>query len=84
MPFGLDSTSTLFLITLCYAVVCAKSPYGACRKCRGWGSKIYVSRFSGRLKRGRACRRCHGRGCRLHIGRRLYNSAARTRRDGIR
>lgn len=84
MPFGLDSIPGLILLTLCYAALCAKRPYGVCRKCRGWGSKIYTSRFTGRLKRGRVCRRCRGYGCRLRIGRRLYNAVARLRRDGTR
>lgn len=84
MPFGPHSILALVLLTLCYAALCAKSPYGVCRKCRGWGSKVRVSRFSGRLKRGRACRRCRGYGRRLRIGRRLHNAVARLRRDGTR
>jgi hypothetical protein len=84
MPFGPDSILGLILITLCYAALCAASPYGACRKCQGWGAKLHVSRFSGRIKRGRTCRRCRGYGYRLRIGRRLYNTAARLRRNGTR
>lgn len=84
MSFGLDTIPGLILITLCYAAMCAKSPYATCRKCQGWGSKIHVSRFSGHLKRGRICRRCRGYGRRLRIGRRLYNAVSHIRHDGTR
>nr|WSY53353.1 hypothetical protein OG999_26670 [Streptomyces sp. NBC_00886] len=74
----------LLLITLCYVALCAASPFGTCRKCKGWGSKVTVGRFSGRLKRGRACRRCDGYGYRLRIGRHIYNAVSRLRREGTR
>ncbi|MGK5731470.1 hypothetical protein [Streptomyces sp. URMC 124] len=71
----------LIFIALCYALLCAASPFGACRKCEGWGAMIRRTR-SGRLKRGRACRRCEGYGMRLRAGRRLYNSIVEIHRDG--
>ncbi|MGX1975473.1 hypothetical protein [Streptomyces kronopolitis] len=74
----------LVFITLCYAAVCAASPFGSCRKCKGWGSKVKVGHFSGRLKRGRSCRRCDGYGYRLRIGRRAYSAFSRLRREGTR
>ncbi|WP_326811196.1 hypothetical protein [Streptomyces scopuliridis] len=83
MPSLLSAMPILIVATLCYGLMCAASPYGACRKCKGWGHKIHQTR-SGRLKRGRQCRRCYGYGRRLRIGRRLYNSAARLHHDGTR
>ncbi|MEU2505998.1 hypothetical protein ABZ621_14940 [Streptomyces sp. NPDC007863] len=84
MPMWFDFATLLLLITLCYAALCAASPFGACRKCKGWGAKVRVSRFSGRLKRGRDCRRCEGYGQRARVGRRLYNLAVRLHDDGTR
>jgi hypothetical protein len=84
MPFDPDATSGLIFLTLCYTVLCAKSPYGLCRKCQGWGARVHVSRFSRRVKRGRTCRRCRGHGRRLRIGRRLYNAFARLRGQRVR
>ncbi|MEU8551832.1 hypothetical protein AB0C81_33505 [Streptomyces roseoverticillatus] len=77
----LDAMPGLIFLTLCYAVICAVSPFGACRKCGGWGAVIRQTR-SGRLKRGRECRRCDGQGLRLRVGRRLYNSVVELHRDG--
>ncbi|MGP8300182.1 hypothetical protein ACTPOK_20075 [Streptomyces inhibens] len=74
----------LIFITLCYVAVCAASPFGTCRRCKGWGSKVYVGRFTGQFKRGRECRRCGGYGRRIRIGRRLYNFASRLHREGNR
>ncbi|MFL4905590.1 hypothetical protein ACJ6WF_21070 [Streptomyces sp. MMS24-I2-30] len=74
----------LLFITLCYTVVCAASPFGSCRKCKGWGSKVSVSRFTGHRKRGRSCRRCGGYGYRLRMGRRAYNAFSHLRREGTR
>ncbi|MBV9023822.1 MAG: hypothetical protein JO362_08505 [Streptomycetaceae bacterium] len=67
----------LLAITLCYAAVCAASPLGDCRKCRGFGYALKTDR-KGRLRRGKHCRRCDGHGKRVRIGRRLYNAARRT------
>ncbi|MEU2155448.1 hypothetical protein ABZ532_10605 [Streptomyces sp. NPDC019396] len=84
MPSVFDFAAVLLLLTLSYVALCAASPLGACRKCRGWGAKVRVSRFSGRLKRGRDCRRCEGYGQRVRVGRRLYNLAVRLHHDGTR
>ncbi|QKW10880.1 hypothetical protein HUT18_14300 [Streptomyces sp. NA04227] len=74
----------LIFITLCYVALCAVSPFGTCLKCKGWGSKIRVGRYTGHVRRGRICRRCQGYGQRIRFGRRLYNLACELRRDGTR
>ncbi|MDH2388167.1 hypothetical protein QCN29_05055 [Streptomyces sp. HNM0663] len=84
MPSSLDAITGLILITLCYSALCAASPFGPCRKCKGWGAKVRISRFTGQLKRGRTCRRCGGYGRRIRLGRRLYNAASRLHRAGTR
>jgi hypothetical protein len=66
----------ILLFTLGYAAVCAGSPFGDCRKCRGFGFKLTTDR-RGRIKRGKHCRRSDGGGKRIRIGRRLFNRAAR-------
>lgn len=73
----------LIFIALCYACLCAVSPLGTCRKCKGWGFRMRQTR-DGRPKRGRDCRRCDGYGMRLRIGRRLYNATVRLHREGTR
>lgn len=83
MPSLLTAMPLLILLTLCYATLCAASPFGTCRKCEGWGHKVRQTR-AGRLKRGRECRRCRGYGRRLRIGRRLYNTASRMHHEGTR
>ncbi|AXG79662.1 hypothetical protein [Streptomyces paludis] len=70
-------------ITLCYGGLCAVSPFGNCRKCRGWGHAMKTDR-KGRAKRGKDCRRCDATGKRIRIGRHFYNTAARLHRDGTR
>ncbi|WP_327368685.1 hypothetical protein [Streptomyces sp. NBC_01217] len=74
----------LIFVALCYAALCAASPFGTCRKCKGWGAKVRVSRFTRQLKRGRECRRCRGYGRRIRRGRHLYNLVARLHHDGTR
>ncbi|MCX4824395.1 hypothetical protein OG883_31980 [Streptomyces sp. NBC_01142] len=74
----------LIFLTLCYGALCAASPFGTCRKCKGWGSKARVGRFTGHLKRGRECRRCSGYGRRIRLGRRIYNIASRLHGEGTR
>ncbi|MFE2599964.1 hypothetical protein ACFXCZ_26320 [Streptomyces sp. NPDC059396] len=83
MPSLISITPILIFLALCYALLCTASPYGACRRCKGWGHKIHQTR-AGRLKRGRQCRRCAGYGRRLRIGRRVYNGAARLHHDDTR
>lgn len=75
--------SGLIIVTFCYFALCAVSPYGNCRRCRGFGFHLTTDR-RGRLKRGRTCRRCRGHGKRARIGRLLLNRAARLHRDGTR
>ncbi|MEV8312553.1 hypothetical protein AB0Q95_00130 [Streptomyces sp. NPDC059900] len=75
-------TITLILgVTLCYVSVCAASPFGNCRKCRGMGHALKTDR-KGRPKRGKDCRRCNATGKRIRIGRWLYNRCARIHRAG--
>jgi DnaJ-class molecular chaperone len=74
----------LIFLTLCYAALCAASPFGTCRRCKGWGSKVRVGRFTGHLKRGRECRRCRGYGRRIRLGRRIYNIVSRLHGEGTR
>lgn len=77
----LTAIPALLLVTLCYALLCAASPYGNCRRCGGLGFKLRHTR-SGKPKRGKDCRRCHGHGKRARIGRLLFNYAARLYREG--
>lgn len=66
----------LFTITLGYVGLCATSPFGDCRRCRGMGHELKTDR-KGRLKRGKDCRRCKATGKRIRAGRWLYNRWAR-------
>ncbi|MFI5803075.1 hypothetical protein [Streptomyces sp. NPDC051561] len=83
MTPALLAIACLFAITLCYSKTCAASPFGNCRKCKGFGFAMKTDR-KGRLKRGKHCRRCNGVGKRIRVGRWLYNRAARLHRDGTR
>ncbi|MBC2877854.1 MULTISPECIES: hypothetical protein [Streptomyces] len=83
MSSALSAIPALLLITLCYAVLCAVSPLGTCRKCHGFGFQVRKNR-RGRISRGRDCRRCRGHGKRVRVGRHLYNLASRVHRDGTR
>ncbi|WP_329308944.1 hypothetical protein [Streptomyces microflavus] len=83
MTPALLASALLMFITLSYASLCAASPFGNCRKCRGWGFEMKTDR-KGRAKRGKDCRRCKATGKRIRIGRHLYNVAARLHRDGTR
>jgi hypothetical protein len=71
----------LLAVTFCYSGLCAASPFGDCRKCRGMGHQLKHDR-KGRLKRGKDCRRCRATGKRIRVGRWLYNRAARIYRAG--
>ncbi|MFE6620309.1 hypothetical protein [Streptomyces sp. NPDC057740] len=75
------AVACLIVVTLCYGGLCAASPFGDCRKCRGMGHKLKADR-KGRLKRGKDCRRCHATGKRIRVGRCLYNRFARIYRAG--
>lgn len=83
MTSVLSASLPLLLLTLGYVAVCAASPFGNCRKCRGWGFAMTTDR-KGRPKRGKHCRRCDGIGKRIRVGRHLYNVAARIHHDGTR
>ncbi|WP_327269021.1 hypothetical protein OG233_16105 [Streptomyces sp. NBC_01218] len=83
MTPALLASALLLLLTLSYSGLCAVSPFGDCRKCRGWGFATKTDR-KGRTKRGKDCRRCKATGKRIRIGRHLYNVAARLHRDGTR
>ena len=67
------------LLTLCYAAVCAVSPFRACRRCAGLGRT-----GTRREVHSRPCRRCDGTGIRIRRGRHLYHLAAHIYRDGTR
>jgi hypothetical protein len=67
------------LIALCYAAVCAASPFGPCGRCNGLG-RIRLDRRRG----GRPCPRCDATGIRIRYGRHLWNLTARIHRDGTR
>lgn len=60
-----------------YVAAVAFWPFVACRRCSGSGK--LRSPFG---RAFRACPRCKGTGRRLRLGRRVYNYAARVRRDG--
>ncbi|NEB36868.1 hypothetical protein [Streptomyces sp. SID14515] len=83
MTPALLASTLLMFITLSYASLCAASPFGNCRRCRGWGFAMKTDR-KGRAKRGKDCRRCKATGKRIRIGRHLYNVAARLHRNGTR
>ncbi|MGH4027843.1 hypothetical protein ACQB60_02765 [Actinomycetota bacterium Odt1-20B] len=83
MPPALLAITLTIGITLCYAALCAGSPFGDCRKCSGIGHLIKTDR-KGRPKRGKPCRRCKTTGKRIRLGRHLYNLCSRTYRAGTR
>ncbi|KAB8171123.1 hypothetical protein FH609_000420 [Streptomyces sp. 3MP-14] len=76
MPPELTASALIFLITLCYLVLCYASPYGRCRRCDGFGFHIGTTR-KGRPLRGKDCRRCKGHGFRLRPGRHVVNALIR-------
>ncbi|MFB7307820.1 hypothetical protein [Streptomyces sp. NPDC056192] len=83
MTPALLASALLLFVTLGYSGLCAASPFGNCRKCRGWGFAMRTDR-KGRTKRGKDCRRCKATGKRIRVGRHLFNVAARLHRDGTR
>nr|WP_280672215.1 hypothetical protein [Kitasatospora sp. MAP12-44] len=72
----LTASPGLLFIALCYSLLCISSPFGACRKCRGFGFQLIYDR-RGRPCRGKQCRRCDGIGRRIRVGRHLYHLARR-------
>ncbi|MFE6408922.1 hypothetical protein ACFVOR_18535 [Streptomyces sp. NPDC057837] len=81
MTPALLAIACLLAVTLGYGGVCAVSPFGDCRRCRGMGHALKTDR-KGRVKRGKDCRRCHATGKRIRTGRWLYNRWARIYRAG--
>ncbi|MFF0062661.1 hypothetical protein ACFYRC_14070 [Streptomyces sp. NPDC005279] len=81
MTLLLLASACLLAVTLCYISLCAGSPFGNCRKCRGFGFQMTTDR-KGRPKRGKHCRRCNGHGKRIRVGRHLCNLWLRLYRDG--
>lgn len=79
-PILLASTC-LLIVTLCYASLCAASPFGDCRKCKGFGYALKKNR-RGQPKPGKTCRRCRGERKRIRVGRHLFNVWLRLYRDG--
>lgn len=80
MTPALTAMPGLIFLALGYAALCAASPFGDCRKCRGFGFHVRRNR-RGRIKRGPDCRRCRGHGKRIRFGRHIYNVLARLHRD---
>ncbi|MFG2984767.1 hypothetical protein ACGFYQ_26525 [Streptomyces sp. NPDC048258] len=80
MTLTLLASACLLIVTLGYFGLCASSPFGNCRKCKGFGYAMKTDR-KGRLKRGKHCRRCDGHGKRIRVGRHLYNLWLRLYRD---
>lgn len=71
--------SSTVLIALCYAALCAASPFGRCRRCDGIGRDRLHRRGTGRL-----CTHCDATGLRIRYGRHLWNLATRIHHDGNR
>jgi hypothetical protein len=83
MPPALLAIALLLIVTFCYASLCVASPFGNCRRCKGFGYALTTDR-RGRLKPGKTCRRCRGDRKRIRVGRHLFNVAMRIHRDGTR
>ena len=72
------ASTALLAVTLGYALLCAISPFGSCRRCHGTGRH-----FTPRGWR-RPCQRCQATGLRIRTGRHLYNVARHTYDAGTR
>ncbi|MFE4855782.1 hypothetical protein [Streptomyces sp. NPDC056670] len=81
MTLILLASACLLIVTFGYASLCASSPFGDCRKCKGFGYALKKNR-RGQLKPGKTCRRCRGERKRIRTGRHLYNLWLRLYRDG--
>ncbi|MCT9087329.1 hypothetical protein N4G70_00420 [Streptomyces sp. ASQP_92] len=81
MTLILLASACLLIVTLGYASLCASSPFGDCRKCKGFGYALKKNR-RGQLKPGKTCRRCRGERKRIRTGRHLYNLWLRIYREG--
>jgi hypothetical protein len=62
----------LLIITICYLLRCAASPWGACRRCHG------------NPRRRRTCHRCDGTGKRTRLAWRALGYLYRTWKDSTR
>ncbi|MGW7194985.1 hypothetical protein [Streptomyces chryseus] len=78
-PYLLASVC-LIAVTLSYVSLCVSSPFGDCRKCKGFGYALKKDR-RGNLRPGKTCRRCRGARKRIRVGRHLYNVWLRLYRD---
>jgi hypothetical protein len=58
-------------VTVCYALLCAASPWGHCWRCRPGGTN-------------RTCRACNGTGMRPRLGHQAWTYLRRIHRDGTR
>ncbi|MFF3214027.1 hypothetical protein ACFYYB_25540 [Streptomyces sp. NPDC002886] len=83
MTLFLTASALILLFTLSYTATCMVSPFGNCRKCRGFGYLVKTDR-KGNAKRGKDCRRCHTTGKRIRVGRWIYNRAIRVHHAGTR
>lgn len=83
MTPALTASLLLLFVTISYIGMCAASPFGNCRKCRGWGFATKTNR-KGQTRRGRDCRRCKATGKRIRVGRWAYNRLSRIHRAGTR
>ncbi|MEN8650609.1 hypothetical protein ABCR94_08220 [Streptomyces sp. 21So2-11] len=81
MTFTVLASACLLIVTLGYASLCASSPFGDCRKCKGFGYALTKNR-RGQLRPGKTCRRCRGERKRIRVGRHLYNRWLHLYRDG--
>jgi len=59
------------IVTICYALLCAASPWGTCVRCRPGGAN-------------RTCRACNGTGMRPRLGWQAYAYLRRLYWDGTR
>jgi hypothetical protein len=92
-PHTLTASGAAWLITFGYlagyALLCAASPFGPCRRCHGRPAParrpLTLARIFGALlgtsRYPRVCRRCHGTGIRQRYGRRLYHYLRRLTQD---
>jgi hypothetical protein len=67
------------VVAICYAALCAASPFGTCRRCAGRG-RLGTTRGL----HSRPCRNCDATGLRIRAGRHLYNEIMRAHRGGMR
>ncbi|MEV0325100.1 hypothetical protein AB0H63_01435 [Micromonospora echinospora] len=64
-PIVLLASLAALIYAASYAIRCAISPWGRCRRCHGTGNRPAL------IGRRRDCPRCNGTGIRVRIGRRI-------------